>query len=381
MTVRVIKAGQQSRPMQIDDLCVRTLQVNDIVMRADRDDAALSDGNGFGGCVSPPKCFDTGMSEDKIGHEPIMTQLIQCVPNFSEGRRPEVIHNIIDAVRQSPGVRLADWSADPDHNRMVVTFVGPPGAVRAAAHAACAVAVREINLRQHTGIHPRLGAVDVLPLVPLTDITLDECASHARELGRELADQHYLPVFLYEAASANDLSLPLIRKEAFRSLTPDYGPPLPHPSAGATVVGARGSLIAYNINLATDDVRIARAIARELRGNGRAGLIGVRALGLALTSRQRTQVSMNITKTQETPLLAVFSYVAQRAQELGTLAVGSENHRRATRIYRIRRDRRRFEGPRGFSRARCYGKTGPLATSAMLVLQPARGLFTARHEQ
>jgi len=269
-----------------------------------------------------------------------MTPIVQCVPNFSEGRRPDVMAAIVEAVRGTPGVRLADWSADPDHNRLVVTFVGPPGAVCAAARAACAVAITQIDLREHEGVHPRLGALDVLPLVPLSGISLSDCASHARELGRELAALHGLPVFLYEAASPPDgphpnpppqagegaerRSLPFVRKEAFHSLLPDFGPPKPHPSAGAVVVGARGPLVAYNVNLATPAVRAAKTIARELREGGGAGFVGVRALGLYLPSRHLAQVSMNITRPEQTPLLPVFSYIARRAEELGTMALESE---------------------------------------------------------
>ena len=253
-----------------------------------------------------------------------MTPLIQCVPNFSEGRREDVIEAIVGAVRAMPGVRLADWSADPDHNRMVVTFVGPPGAVCAAARAACTVAVARIDLRDHAGVHPRLGALDVLPLAPLAGVSLAECADLARELGRELAARHALPVFLYEAASPENRTLPFVRKEAFRALTPDFGPHTPHPSAGAAVVGARGPLIAYNVNLATPDVGTARRIARELREGGGAGFVGVRALGLSLPSRRLAQVSLNITRPEQTPLLAVFAYVARRAAELGTGILESE---------------------------------------------------------
>lgn len=253
-----------------------------------------------------------------------MEPLVQCVPNFSEGRRPDVIEAIVGAVRGTPDVRLADWSADPDHNRLVVTFVGPPGAVCAAARAACAVAVKRIDLREHEGVHPRLGALDVLPLVPLRDITLAECASLARELGREMSALHGLSVFLYEAASPADHTLPFVRKEAFRSLRPDFGPAVRHPSAGAAVVGARGPLIALNVNLTAPAVRAAKTIARELREDGGGGFIGVRALGLHLPSRHLAQVSMNITRPARTPLLAVFSYIARRAQELGTDVLESE---------------------------------------------------------
>ena len=252
-----------------------------------------------------------------------MTPLIQCVPNFSEGRRPEVIHAIVDAVRAVPGVRLADWSADPDHHRMVVTFLGPPEPVRAAALAAADAAIATIDVSRHQGVHPRLGAMDVLPFVPIRDISLAECAALAVGVGQELAARHGLPVYLYESASPHSRSLPTVRKDAFHHIPPDFGPATPHPTAGAVVVGARGPLIAYNVNLATQDIAIARRIAHEVR-SGAGQLSGVRALGLALHSRQLTQVSMNITRPAETPLLSVFSYVARRAQELGAAVAESE---------------------------------------------------------
>lgn len=251
-----------------------------------------------------------------------MTPLVQCVPNFSEGRDPVVVAAIVQAVRDTPGVRLADWSADADHNRLVVTFVGPPAPVQAAALAAAAAAVEHIDLRVHVGVHPRLGAIDVLPFVPLSGITLADCAALAEDTGRELAIRHALPVFFYEAASPESRSLPAIRKHAFGTFAPDFGPAAPHPTAGAVVVGARGPLVAYNVNLATSNITIARTLARELRGLTE--LPGIRALGLRLPSRGLTQVSMNLTRPAETPLLAVFSYVQARALELGTVAIDSE---------------------------------------------------------
>ncbi len=251
-----------------------------------------------------------------------MTALVQCVPNFSEGRDPEVIRAIVDAVRQTPGVRLADFSADTDHNRLVVTFVGPPDAVCAAALASAAAAVERIDLRAHHGVHPRLGAIDVLPFVPLSGITLAECAEIARSVGTALADRFGLPVFFYEATSPDRHSLPFVRKSAFQSLSPDCGPHMPHPTAGAVVVGARGPLIAYNVNLAASNLTIARTIAREMRVLPH--LLGIRALGLRLPSRGITQVSMNLIQPAETPLLTVFQYVQHRAQELGTSVIESE---------------------------------------------------------
>jgi len=252
-----------------------------------------------------------------------VTPLIQCVPNFSEGRRSDVIGAIVQTVHQTPDVRLADWSADADHNRLVVTFVGPPEAVKNAALTAAAVAIEQIDLREHQGVHPRIGAIDVLPFVPLANITLEECAEIAREVGQEIAARHDLPVFLYEA-SAEGRSLPIVRREAFQTLWPDFGPAVPHPSAGAAVVGARLPLIAYNVNLIDANLKAARTIARELREGGGAGFVGVRALGLLLASRGLAQVSMNITRPDAAPLLSVFSYVAHRARELGSDALASE---------------------------------------------------------
>ena len=251
-----------------------------------------------------------------------MLPLIQCVPNFSAGRDGAAIAATLNAVRQTPGVRLADWSADADHNRLVVTFLGPPEPVRAAALASAAAAIKYIDLREHQGVHPRLGAVDVLPFVPLSGITLTECAALAQSVGAEIAARHALPVFFYEAASPQGHSLPLIRKSAFGALAPDLGPPAPHPTAGAVVVGARGPLIAYNVNLAAPAPDIARTIAREMRTLP--DLPGIRALGLRLPSRGLSQVSMNLTQPAETPLLAVFRYIERRAAALGTSAIESE---------------------------------------------------------
>ena len=251
-----------------------------------------------------------------------MLPLIQCVPNFSAGRDQAAIEAIVAAVRQTPGVRLADWSADADHNRLVVTFVGPPEPVRAAALASASAAIEHIDLREHQGVHPRLGAIDVLPFVPLSGITLADCAALAVSVGTEIAARHALPVFFYEAASPQGRSLPFIRKSAFGALAPNLGPPTPHPTAGAIVVGARGPLIAFNVNLAAPDPAAARLNARELRTL--LDLPGIRALGLRLPSRGLSQVSMNLTRPAETPLLAVFQYIERRAAALGTSAIESE---------------------------------------------------------
>ena len=252
------------------------------------------------------------------------SEIVQCVPNFSEGRDAQKIAQIVDAVHQCPGVRLVDWSADPDHNRMVVTFVGGLDAVTVAARAAAAKAIEIIDLRHHEGVHPRLGAIDVLPFVPVKNVSMDACAEAARAVARQLGADYDLPAFLYEYASPVNRSLPEIRKTAFDGLRPDYGPNAPHPTAGAVVIGARQPLIAFNVNLTDNTPAIARRIARELREGGVAGFTGVRSLGLALPSRAMSQVSMNIVRTESVRLHALYDYIAKRAEELGTQAVESE---------------------------------------------------------
>ncbi len=214
--------------------------------------------------------------------------LIECVPNFSEGRRPEVIARLADAVRSVPGVRLLDVSADPDHNRTVLTFAGRGEAVGEAAYRAAAVAVAEIDLRVHTGVHPRIGAVDVVPFVPLYGASMEDCVALARTLGARVAADLGVPVYLYgEAASTpGRRTLPAIRRGWFEGLReaigepdrrPDMGPARVHPTAGACAVGARGVLIAFNVDLATTDVGIARAVARAVRESG-GGLPAVQAM-------------------------------------------------------------------------------------------------------
>jgi glutamate formiminotransferase len=250
--------------------------------------------------------------------------LIQCVPNFSEGRRADVIEAIVTAARSNPKARLADWSADPDHNRMVVTLVGEPAAVVDAVLAAAKVGIDSIDLSTHKGVHPRLGVIDVVPIVPLRDVTMDQCGQFARDLGRELNKRYGIPIYLYEYASEDRRPLPDVRKKAFVSLWPDYGSTSPHPTAGATVVGARNPLIAYNIVLDIPDPAAARTIARELRNGGVARFKGVRALGLRLPSRHMTQVSINITDPEAAPLGSVFAYVLNRARELGVNVLESE---------------------------------------------------------
>jgi glutamate formiminotransferase len=272
--------------------------------------------------------------------------LYQCAPNFSEGRHLDVVEEIAAAIRAVPDVHLIDYSADPDHNRSVMTFLGPGEAVCGALLAAARVAAARIDLRTHTGVHPRAGALDVAPFVPLKAVAgnlvvAEERAAEAIALsaraGQRLAEELGLPVYLYEwSARAGRVSaLPELRRGGFEGLigkrltgerAPDFGPEESHPSAGIAVVGARGPLVAYNIDLHTDDISIARQIARRIREERARlpALTGVRALGLLLPTRGVAQVSMNLTAPHQTTLPAVFDFVQTEARSLHTAIRASE---------------------------------------------------------
>ena len=221
-----------------------------------------------------------------------MSKLVECVPNFSEGRRPEVIEAITAEVKNIPGVKLLDVKADASHNRVVVTFVGEPQAAKQAAFNACKKAAELIDMEKHHGEHPRIGATDVIPFIPVKNMTMEECVQLADELAQEIAEKLEIPVYLYEEAAKIPArkSLPDIRKGQYEGLKteiskperqPDYGPARLHPSAGATVVGARQFLIAYNINLDTSDVQIAKKIANCIR-EAKGGYRYVRAMGVSV---------------------------------------------------------------------------------------------------
>jgi glutamate formiminotransferase len=263
--------------------------------------------------------------------------LVQSAINVSEGRDLGVMEAVVTAARNVAGVTVSDWSADADHNRMVVTLLGGPAAVGRGTVELAREAVRRIDLRHHVGAHPRLGAVDVIPFTPIREVSMDECVRVARGVARELAADPGLPVYLYEASAqpGRFLSLPDIRKGGFEGLftapltglrTPDLGPASPHRTAGAVVVGARGSLAAYNVNLDSPDVALARRIAAGIRAERvtNPGLAGVRALGLWLPSRRIAQVSLNITRPAETPLPPVFDHIRAEARRSGTDARESE---------------------------------------------------------
>jgi glutamate formiminotransferase / 5-formyltetrahydrofolate cyclo-ligase len=260
--------------------------------------------------------------------------LIECVPNVSEGRRPAIVNAIAEAVSQVEGVRLLDRSSDEVHNRSVLTFAGAAGAVQQAVMALFAHALDLIDLRHHTGAHPRLGAVDVVPFIPLAGATMAQCVALARETASMVAARFQLPVYLYEEAAATPdrRNLADIRRGEFEGLaakmatpgwTPDYGPSRPHPSAGATVIGARAPLIAFNVNLATDRLDVAKAVAAAVRHSS-GGLPFVKALGIALPDRGLVQVSMNLTNFTETPMMRAFAAVRDEAARRGTTVEDSE---------------------------------------------------------
>jgi glutamate formiminotransferase len=260
--------------------------------------------------------------------------LIECVPNVSEGRRKDVVEALVQAIRRVPGVRLLDCSSDSAHNRSVITMAGEAAPLKAAVLALFEAAVPAIDLRAHFGEHPRLGAVDVVPFIPIEGATLDECVTLAKDTGAEVARRFQIPVFLYEEASTNPArkNLEDIRRGEFEGLAakmskpewaPDYGPPAPHPSAGASVVGARMPLIAYNINLATNRLEVAKKIAAAIRFSS-GGFRYVKAMGVALEDRGIVQVSMNLTNYEKTPISRVFEAVKREAERYGVQVLESE---------------------------------------------------------
>jgi glutamate formiminotransferase len=263
-----------------------------------------------------------------------MPKLVEAVPNISEGRRAEVVAEIAGAIRKVTGVTLLDVSSDASHHRTVLTMVGSPASLEGASFALFEAALSRIDLRQHRGEHPRLGAVDVLPFIPIEDVTMEECVALARRVAEQVARRFGLPVFLYEeAATRPDRGdLAAIRRGEFEGLaeklrdprwTPDYGPAEPHASAGATVVGARAPLIAFNVNLGTERLEIAKAIAKAVRASS-GGLRFVKALGLEIEDKKIVQVSMNLTDYRRTPVFRAFEMVRMEAEHWGVPVMGSE---------------------------------------------------------
>jgi len=263
-----------------------------------------------------------------------MRTIIECVPNVSEGRDPAAIEAMAAAVRTAPGVRLLDVSSDGAHNRSVLTFVGDAAAVRAGVLALFREAVGRIDLRAHKGEHPRMGAVDVVPFIPVRGSSVEECVALSREVGAAIASEFGIPVYLYEdsASAEHRRNLAEVRKGQFEGFAekmkdlrwaPDFGPAAPHVSAGAVAVGARAFLIAYNINLATKDLAVADRIAKAIRHLS-GGFRYVKAMGVELADRGLVQVSINMTNFRKTPLHRVFDCVRSEAERHGVAIVGSE---------------------------------------------------------
>jgi glutamate formiminotransferase len=260
--------------------------------------------------------------------------MIECVPNVSEGRRTDVIESLAAAVASVDEVRLLHWCADPSHNRSVFTFAGEAEPLRQAVLKLFDAAVARIDLRSHQGVHPRIGVVDVVPFVPLAGSTMSECVTIARATADAVAGRFGIPVYLYEEAASSPLrrNLADIRRGGFEGLArrmtdpqwlPDYGPPAPHPTAGATAVGARRALIAYNVNLATDRLDVARRIASRIRFSS-GGLPSVKAMGVPLDHRGIVQVTMNLTDYTQTSMRRVFDRIREEADREGVAILESE---------------------------------------------------------
>jgi glutamate formiminotransferase / 5-formyltetrahydrofolate cyclo-ligase len=260
-------------------------------------------------------------------------KLIECVPNVSEGRDAAKLERIVGAVKATPGVELLDWSADADHNRAVLTYVGEPDAVLAATQAMCAVCFEVIDMRTHEGAHPRMGAVDVIPFVPLRGVTTEEAVTLARRLGDWIGEQG-VPVYYYQDAATKPERqlLPDVRRGEYEGLAaklatpegaPDAGAPVFNERSGASIVGVRFPLLAFNVNLATDDLSIARRIAEAVR-NSSGGFRYVRAMGVALEEKGQVQVSTDITQYEKTPIHRVLELVRSEAARYGVAVAGCE---------------------------------------------------------
>ncbi len=260
--------------------------------------------------------------------------VIECVPNVSEGRRLDVIARMSDALKAVKGLRVLDVQSDAAHNRSVFTLAGDAAALAAGVPVLFEQAVAHIDLRTHKGEHPRLGAVDVVPFIPIDGVTMAECVTLAKAVAAEVASRFSLPVYLYEDASANPArrNLEDIRRGEFEGLAakmsepawaPDFGPSVPHQSAGASVIGARMPLIAYNINLATARLDVAKKIAAAIRMSS-GGLRYVKAMGIPLEDRGIVQVSMNLTNYERTPVLRVFEVIVREARRYGVAVLESE---------------------------------------------------------
>ncbi|MBN1380668.1 MAG: glutamate formimidoyltransferase [Deltaproteobacteria bacterium] len=261
-------------------------------------------------------------------------KIIECVPNFSEGRDKKKVDGIANVLLKMPRINLLDYSMDADHNRSVFTFAGPPDAVRQGAMAACDQALAVIDMRIHNGVHPRIGAVDIVPFIPLAEVKMNDAIDVAHQFGRDLAEKHHVPVYFYGDAAIvlQRKELSVIRRGGYENFKekmkdplwiPDAGPSIFNEMSGASAVGARIQLIAFNINLKTSDLNLAKAIARSIRESG-GGLQYVKAMGVPLKSRNVVQVSMNLTDYRQTSMRAVFDEVTKKASEQGVEVLEAE---------------------------------------------------------
>jgi glutamate formiminotransferase len=263
-----------------------------------------------------------------------MNKILECVPNFSEGRDLEIIEKIVDPFRHTDGVKLLDLQTDEDHNRSVVTVVGEPKSLKKAVVESMGIAIKLIDMRNHTGQHPRMGAIDVVPFIPIKNITVDEAIGVSKAVAEQVADAYRLPIYLYEqsAAKPERRNLATIRKGQFEGMAekikepdwvPDYGPAEIHPTAGVTAMGARMPLVAYNVNLDTPDIEIANQIAKRIRHIS-GGLRYCKGIGIELKDRGIVQVSLNMTDYTRTALYRVFELIKIEAQRWGVNVIGSE---------------------------------------------------------
>src|SRR5882724_6897425 len=264
-----------------------------------------------------------------------MRRLIECVPNFSEGRDKSKVDVLIQTMSKLPGVWVLDHEMDADHNRCVITLAGDPDAVAEAAILGTGKAMELIDMNEHKGAHPRVGATDVVPFIPVEGVTLEDCVALARNVGQEIWRRYRIPIFFYEAAATRPdrVNLENVRRGQFEGMKeelkknhdrqPDVGEPKMHPTAGVTVVGARKFLVAYNVNLNTPDVSIANKIAKAIRFSG-GGLRYVKSMGVELKARNLAQVSINLTDYEQTPMHRVYEMVKREAQRYGAVPVGSE---------------------------------------------------------
>lgn len=263
-----------------------------------------------------------------------MARLIQCVPNFSEGKDKKIIEKIVEEIRIMDEVKLLDYSMDKDHNRSVVTFVGEPEKVIEAAFNAVKVASELIDMTKHQGEHPRMGATDVIPLVPISDVSMEEAIEYSKELGRRIGEELNIPVFLYEKSASNPAreNLANVRRGQYEGMAeklkeeewqPDFGPNTLNEKAGVVAVGARMPLVAFNVNLDTDDIQIAKNIAKAVRASG-GGYTYCKALGIEIKERNIVQVSMNMVDYTKTSLFRVFDTIEREANRYGVNVIGSE---------------------------------------------------------